>query len=88
MLYDEICLALKCTVIKSKYVESTSVEFLEELEDYGIDKIVTLLNHIYDTGQIPGDMPKSIFIAVPKKPGATERELHRMSRRTARSHII
>ena len=32
---------------------------------------------IYDTGEIPSDLSKSIFIALPKKPGATECESHR-----------
>ena len=48
--------------------DSISVELLETLEDYGI-----LLNK----GQIPPDISKSIFIVLPKKPGATECELHR-----------
>ena len=30
-----------------------------------------------DTGDIPTEMSKSIFIALPKKPGPTECELHR-----------
>ena len=29
------------------------------------------------TGQIPPDISKSIFIALPKKPGATESDLHK-----------
>ena len=37
---------------------------------------ITLLNKIYDTGQIPPDISKSIFKALPKKPRATECELH------------
>ena len=41
------------------------MELLEALEDYGIDKITT---QIYDTGQMPPDIYKSIFIASPKKP--------------------
>ena len=44
--------------------------------DYEIDKIPTLLNEIYDTGQIPPDISKSIFIALPMNPGATKCELH------------
>ena len=42
------------------------MKVLEALEDYGICKITTLLNEIYDTGQIPPDNSKSIFIALPK----------------------
>ena len=41
---------------------------LEALEVYGIVKITTLINEIYDPGQIPPDISKSIFIALPKKP--------------------
>ena len=33
---------------------------------------ITSLNKSYDTGQIPPDMFKSIFIALPKKSGATQ----------------
>ena len=32
---------------------------------------------MYNSGNIPEDLSKSIFIALPKKPGATEYELHR-----------
>ncbi|GFO47313.1 hypothetical protein PoB_007381800 [Plakobranchus ocellatus] len=57
--------------------DKISVELIEALEDFGIGKVTHLLNEIYDTGQIPTDLSKSIFIALPKKPGATECELHR-----------
>ena len=55
---------------KATCPRSISVELLEALEVYGIDKnikITTLLNKIYGTGQIPPDIPKSIFIALPKE---------------------
>ena len=55
---------------------SILVELLEALEDYGIDKI-TLLNEIFNAGQIPPYNSKSIFIALPKKLGATLCGLHR-----------
>ena len=55
-----------------------------EIEDLKIDKI-TLLTKVYDTGQIPTDISKSRFIALPKKPGATEYGLHRMI--SFRNHI-
>ena len=38
---------------------------------YGIDRVTTLLNEIYQTS------PKFIFITLPKKRGATECELYR-----------
>ncbi|GFO27738.1 hypothetical protein PoB_005424300 [Plakobranchus ocellatus] len=50
---------------------------LKQIEDFGIGKVTHLLNEIYDTGHIPADLSRSIFIALPKKPGATECELHR-----------
>ena len=57
--------------------DGLSIELIEDLEEYEIEKVTTLLNEIYDTGQIPIDMSRSIFIALPKKPGATDCELHR-----------
>ena len=40
-------------------LDKATVELLEALEDYS-------------AGQIPSDILKSVFIAVPKKPGTTE----------------
>ncbi|GFO48682.1 upf0568 protein c14orf166 homolog [Plakobranchus ocellatus] len=57
--------------------DNISVELIEAREDFGIGKVTHLLNEIYDTGQIPTDLSKSIFIALPKKSNATECELHR-----------
>ncbi|GFO04703.1 endonuclease-reverse transcriptase [Plakobranchus ocellatus] len=74
---EEVETAIK----KMKHGKATgpdiSVKLIEALEDFGIGKVTHLLNEIYDTGQIPTDLSKSIFIALPKKPGATECELHR-----------
>ena len=52
--------------------DGLSIELIEALEEDGIEKVTTMLNEIYDTGQIPVDMSRSIFIALPKKPGATD----------------
>jgi len=52
-------------------------EMFQSLEELGVDLLTKLINKIYDTGVIPEDLSKSIFIALPKKPGATECELHR-----------
>ncbi|GFR66969.1 hypothetical protein ElyMa_003694800 [Elysia marginata] len=51
-----------------------AVEMIEALEEYGVEKLTSLLN---DTGEIPTDISRSVFIALPKKPGATECKLHR-----------
>ena len=42
-----------------------------------MEKLTNVLNETYDTGEIPEDLTKSIVIALPKKPGAIECELHR-----------
>ncbi|GFO05641.1 RNA-directed DNA polymerase from mobile element jockey-like [Plakobranchus ocellatus] len=73
---------VKAAIKKMKHGKATgpdniSVELIEVLEDFGIGRVTHLLNEINDTGQIPTDLSKSIFIALPKKPGATECELHR-----------
>ena len=36
-----------------------------------------IINEIYDTGEIPEDLCRSIFITLPKRPGAVECELPR-----------
>ncbi|GFR85819.1 transposon TX1 uncharacterized 149 kDa protein [Elysia marginata] len=78
ILKDEVRAAIrKMKSGKATGPDKISVELIEALEDYGIEKTTNLLNEIYDTGQIPTDLTKSIFIALPKKPGATECELHR-----------
>ena len=54
-----------------------AVEQIKGLEEFGIEKLTLILNEIYDSGEIPEDLSKSIFIALAKKPGAIECELHR-----------
>ena len=53
---------------------------IKALDDFGIEKHTIMANEIYDTGTIPQDLSKSIFIALPKKPGTLECELHRTPR--------
>lgn len=57
---------------------------LEPLEEMGITVITDLLNDIYSTGHISPNILKSIFIALPKKPAATEYELHLTTYLTSR----
>ena len=57
--------------------DDVAIEEVEALGEFGIETVTDILNEIYDTGEIPTEMSKSIFIALPKKPGATECELHR-----------
>lgn len=51
-------------------------EMLTALDDFDIDKITEITKEIYNSADIPEDLSRSIFIAMPKKPGANERELH------------
>ena len=53
------------------------VEMIQSLHELGVDAITNLVNKTYDTGEIPKDLTKSIFIAIPKKSGTTECKLHR-----------
>ena len=57
--------------------DKLSVEMIEALEDVGTSKLEHIMNKMYDTGTIPKNLSRSIFIALPKRPGATECELHR-----------
>ena len=78
IMKDEVREAMrKMKMGKATGPDGLSIELIEALEEFGIEKVTTLLNKIYDTGQIPVDMSRSIFIALPKKPGATDCELHR-----------
>ena len=61
-------------------------EMIVALEDFGIEELTEVLNEVYDSGEIPEDLSKSIFIALPKKPGANECELHRTI--SLMSHVI
>ena len=62
------------------------VEMIEALEDFGINTLTEIINEIYDSGSIPEDLSKSIFIALPKKSNATECELHRTI--SLMSHVV
>ena len=53
------------------------LEMIEALGDFGIQHLTTIENIIHVTGEIFEALLKSVFIALPKKPGAIECELHR-----------
>ncbi|GFN87735.1 hypothetical protein PoB_001424100 [Plakobranchus ocellatus] len=56
--------------------DNIPVEIIKTLDNLGIDLTTKLLNAIYDSGEIPEDLCKSVFIVLSKTPGATECELH------------
>src|SRR5207244_2897663 len=63
---------------KASWPENIYAELLQTAEEFSVDKITEIANDMYNSGNIPEDLLKSIFIALPKKPGATECELHRI----------
>ena len=71
---------------KSPGPDKITKEELEALDETGIDTVVKLLNDIYNTGYIPEELRRSIFIALPKKPGAVECEEHRTI--SLMSHVL
>ena len=78
ILECEIRAALKKAKLrKSPGSDAIHSEMLKILDDYGIKKITEIANEIYNSGDFPTELTKSIFIALPKKPGAVECELHR-----------
>ena len=78
ILKEEVEQALR----KMKHGKATGpdnipIEVIATLHEIGIEMLTKLLNMIYDSGTIPDDMKKSVFITLPKTPGATECENHR-----------
>lgn len=46
------------------------------LDSFGIDKYIEMLNERYDCGEMPEDLSRSIFIAMPMKPRTNKCELY------------
>ena len=77
ILQSEVQVAVK--KMKNDKAVSTdrlAVELIKSIGDFGIDKLTNMLKEIYESGNIPAELSKSIFIALPKKPSAVECELH------------
>ena len=78
IMESEVAYGLKCMSRgKAAGPDGLMVEMFEALGDFGIKRITQLANKIYDEGRFPPEMTKSVFIALPKKPGATKCELFR-----------
>ena len=52
--------------------DSICAELLKHMGETGLKELTFLCNLIYDTGYIPKELNQSIFITLPKKPGATD----------------
>ena len=73
VMAEEVRHAIKKMKIgKATGTDGVAVEMISAVEDMGVEHVTRTLNSIYGTGYIPKDMQKSIFIAIPKKPGTTE----------------
>jgi hypothetical protein len=78
ILKDEVRNAIKqMKTGKAVGPDQISMEAIVALEEFGVDIVTNFLNEIYKTGNIPKEMSQSIFIALPKKPGAIDCEMHR-----------
>ena len=78
IIKSEIEFALRKTKLnKAMGPDEINTEMIKTLEDIGIDTLHKLFNKMYETGEIPSDMAKSIFITLPKKPCTKICEEHR-----------
>ena len=51
-------------------------EMLTAMEEFGVQKLADLINKNYESGEIPDDLSKSVFVALPEKSGVIVCELH------------
>lgn len=51
--------------------------YQKDLDDFGIDKITVVVSEIHNSGEIPEDLTKSIFITFRKRLGANKCILRR-----------
>ena len=78
ILKDEVRFAFrKMKSGKAAGPDDLPFELIAALDELGLTSVTRLLNRIYDSGTIPDDMKKSIYIALPKKPGTVECDQHR-----------
>ena len=71
--YHEVKQAL-CQTQNNKAAgpDNIRAEMLKALDAFGVKKLTTLCNLIYESGEIPDDLLQSVFITLPKKPKASE----------------
>ena len=61
---------------KSAGPDEIPVEMFTTFEDDGVDLVWETVNKIYETGNFPEDMLKSVFFALPKVPGTLDCSNH------------
>ena len=73
ILTEEIEEAMRATADKkSPGEDGITTEMWKALGPFGLERLNPLFNEVYDTGNFPEDLTRSIFITLPKKPRATE----------------
>ena len=73
ILQSEVEAAMKAMKAgKAVGEDGIAVEMLEVLGEWGVEVVSEIANCIYDTGRIPDQMARSVFITIPKKPGAID----------------
>jgi len=78
ILKEEVRWALQhCKPGKAAGPDEVVVEMLIALQEDGVEVLWSLFKNIYETGQIPTEMLKSAFIAIPKKSNTLDWENHR-----------
>lgn len=68
ILKSEVEYAIKTSKSrKATGPDNIPIEFLKALDDRNLTQLTIMLNKIYETGEIPKDWLKSVFIPLPKK---------------------
>lgn len=61
---------------ETKQCKRTVKEMIKALDDFNIDEITEIISEIDNSGDIVEHLSRSIFIALPKKPGTNKCEFH------------
>ncbi|KAG1686094.1 Retrovirus-related Pol polyprotein from type-1 retrotransposable element R2 [Nymphon striatum] len=60
------------------FKQNMKVQKIQALGEYGTELLHKVFNEIYETGVLPEDLTKSIFITLPKQPGAIDFVIERI----------
>ena len=75
ILREEVTWVLRISKTgKAAGPDEVNVEMILALEEEGVNLLWELFNNIYETGHLPDEMIKSIFISIPKKPNTMDCE--------------
>ena len=73
ILKDEVRKAIKNSQLgKAPGDDGVTTEMIKILEEFGVEKLTTLYNEIYQSGIFPEELLMSVFITLPKQPRATD----------------